>query len=86
MLASEADSSSTAALSWSASGLPTGLAMAASGAITGAPSTDGAYQVTVTATDNAGFSGSATFTWTITTPITVVNPAHSPTSQVPLSL
>ena len=87
LLASAADSSSTAALSWSASGLPTGLAMAASGAITGAPSTGGSFSTTITATDNAGFSGSATFTWTITSPVSVTSPgAPSDVSGAALTL
>ena len=30
--------------------------------------------MTITATDNAGFSGTASFTWTITSSITVTNP------------
>jgi hypothetical protein len=63
------------ALAWSATGLPTGLSIAPStGAITGAPTTTGAYAVSVTATDEAGFAGSASFTWTITSTVTVANP------------
>jgi hypothetical protein len=51
--------------SWSASGLPAGLSISSTGAITGTPSTAGTYSVTVTATDSSGVSGSITFSWTV---------------------
>ncbi|WP_028809462.1 putative Ig domain-containing protein [Streptomyces sp. 351MFTsu5.1] len=55
-----------AALTYSASGLPTGLSIAGStGKITGTASTAGTYQVTVTAKDSTGASGSTSFTWTV---------------------
>jgi hypothetical protein len=62
------DSSASATLAYSAGGtLPPGLAIASgSGSITGTPTTSGVYTVTVTATDNAGYSGHTSFTWTIT--------------------
>ena len=70
------DSSSTATISYSDGGtLPPGLSIdPSSGDITGTPTTEGAYPVTVTATDNAGFSGSVSFTWDVTNTITVTNP------------
>ena len=40
-------------LSFTASGLPAGLAISAGGAITGTPAQDGTYQVTVTASDGS---------------------------------
>jgi Ricin-type beta-trefoil lectin domain/Putative Ig domain len=53
-------------LTWSATGLPAGLKLnAATGLITGAPTTAGASSVTVTATDTKNTSGSASFTWTV---------------------
>jgi hypothetical protein len=51
--------------SYTATGLPPGLSISSTGAITGTPTTAGSYSVTVTATDYAGTEGSVTFTWTI---------------------
>jgi hypothetical protein len=52
--------------------LPPGLSIDPStGSIAGTPTTGGTYPVTVTATDGAGYSGSATFTWTVTNTVTV---------------
>ena len=59
------------AITFSATGLPTGLSInATSGRITGTPSVAGAFNVVITATDTANNSGTAGFTWTI-------NPANS---------
>ena len=70
------DSSSTATLSYSDGGtLPPGLSIdPASGDITGTPTTAGTYPVTITVTDDAGFSGSTTFNWLVTDTVTVTNP------------
>jgi subtilisin family serine protease len=60
-------SGGTKPYSWKASGLPAGLTIGAdSGQISGTPTTAGSSNVTVTATDSAGKTGSATFTWTVT--------------------
>ena len=73
---SATDSSSTATLTYSDGGtLPPGLSIdPTSGSITGTPTTGGTYPVTITATDDAGYSGSATFTWTITNTVSVTSP------------
>ncbi|MDQ1067732.1 putative Ig domain-containing protein [Streptomyces canus] len=61
-----ASDSAGATLTYSASGLPTGLSISGStGKISGTASTAGTYQVTVTAKDSTGASGSASFTWTV---------------------
>jgi Putative Ig domain len=60
------DSASGQTLTYSATGLPTGLSInSSSGLISGTPSAAGTYSVTVTAKDTTGASGSASFTWTI---------------------
>ena len=52
-------------LTYSATGLPAGLAISASGQVTGTPTAAGANSVTVTANDGRGGTGSATFSWPI---------------------
>jgi subtilase family serine protease len=62
----KASDSAGAALTYSASGLPTGLSISSStGLISGTASTAGTYQVTVTAKDSTGASGSTSFSWTV---------------------
>jgi hypothetical protein len=62
----KATDSAGATLTYSASGLPTGLSINSStGVISGTASTAGTYQVTVTASDSTGASGSASFSWTV---------------------
>jgi hypothetical protein len=69
----------TGTLSYSATGLPTGLSISSStGVISGTASKAGSYSVTVTGKDTTGPTGSATFTWTVgsgtTNTVTVTNP------------
>ncbi|MFF1869350.1 protease pro-enzyme activation domain-containing protein [Kitasatospora herbaricolor] len=59
------DSATGQTLTWSATGLPTGLSISSTGRITGTPTAAGTYNVTVTAKDTTNATGSASFTWTI---------------------
>jgi hypothetical protein len=69
------DSSPTATLSWAATGLPAGVSIApTTGAVSGIPTTACSCNVAVTVTDSAGFSGSASFNWSVTNLVTVTNP------------
>ena len=73
---SATDSSSTATLTYSDGGtLPPGCpSIRPAASITGTPTTGRTYTVTITATDDAGYSGSATFNWTIGNTVTVTSP------------
>ncbi|AQW53544.1 peptidase M4 [Streptomyces hygroscopicus] len=63
-----ATSSNPGALGYAADGLPAGLSIDSStGLISGTPTTVGSSQVTVTVTDSAGKTGTASFTWTVNT-------------------
>ena len=59
------DSKASAALSFTATGLPPGITIASNGAVSGSSGTVGTYTVTVTATDPAQVSGTATFVWSV---------------------
>ena len=61
------DSASGQTLTYSASGLPAGLSISSTGLITGTPTTAGSSTVTVTAKDSTNATGSASFTWSVTT-------------------
>ncbi|MGO9956511.1 MAG: putative Ig domain-containing protein [Solirubrobacteraceae bacterium] len=82
---SATDAASGATLTYTAGGLPSGLTIASSsGLITGTPTAAGSATVTVSASDQFGYSGSTQFSWTInaaqsTTPaivysVSVTNP------------
>ncbi|MEV6006544.1 putative Ig domain-containing protein [Streptomyces sp. NPDC051976] len=60
------DSGSGQTLTYSATGLPTGLSINAStGLISGTATASGTYNVSVTAKDGTNASGSTSFTWTV---------------------
>ena len=60
------DSAAGQTLTYSAAGLPAGLAISATtGLISGTPTTAGTSSVTVTVSDTTGAKGTAAFTWTI---------------------
>ncbi|MCU1602268.1 MAG: hypothetical protein JWO22_2977 [Frankiales bacterium] len=59
------DSASGQTLTWTATGLPPGLAISTGGLISGTPTTAGSFSVTATAKDTTNATGSATFAWTI---------------------
>jgi hypothetical protein len=60
------DSDSAQALRFTATGLPAGLSISISGAISGTPRAWGYYRVRVYATDGTGIAASASFTWAVT--------------------
>ncbi|WP_344469729.1 Ig domain-containing protein, partial [Kitasatospora kazusensis] len=78
------DSASGQTLTYSATGLPAGLSISSSGLISGTPTTAGTSSVTVKATDSTGASGSASFSWTVSTTtgntVTVNNPGNQSTT------
>ncbi|CAG6393669.1 PHB depolymerase family esterase [Streptomyces cocklensis] len=64
------DSASGQTLTYSATGLPPGLSISASGLISGTPSSGGTFTAVVSATDTTGATGSTRFTWTVSGTIT----------------
>ncbi len=73
------DGTSGATVTYSATGLPAGLAIdPSSGLITGAPTTAGTYAVNVTVTDSMSSSASTSFTWTVSKRSTATSLECSP--------
>jgi GH25 family lysozyme M1 (1,4-beta-N-acetylmuramidase) len=75
------DTISAPPVTFTAAGLPPGLSVGSSGLIAGWPSTPGKYSVAAAATDNAGNSGTVSFTWTVGTAA-----SSGPTGAVRLDL
>jgi 5'-nucleotidase len=63
-------SGGTAPYTWTAAGLPAGLAISTDGVISGTPAAAGSSSVTVTATDSIGAAGSASFGFVVGAPAT----------------
>lgn len=61
--------------------LPTGLTMSPAGLVTGTPTANGSFAVTVKVTDRSGASDNAPITWQIVNPLTMTGPANQ-TSRV----
>jgi hypothetical protein len=76
-----------AALTFSATGLPPGLSLASTGAVTGTPTQSGAFPITASVSDGSR-TGSASFTWTVTagTPgvPTLLSPSGATSSTTPM--
>lgn len=62
----------TTPYTWKAVDLPAGLTISDAGVVSGTPTTAGTSKVTVTATDAAGVSGSATFDFQVAAPAVAV--------------
>jgi GH25 family lysozyme M1 (1,4-beta-N-acetylmuramidase) len=56
---------------FTASGLPPGISISASGQITGWPTAPGSFHAAVTASDRQGDTGTVSFTWTVSIPADV---------------
>jgi len=75
-------------LTFSATGLPTGLTMSGAGVISGTidnsasqGGTSGVYSVTVTANDGNGGTVTDTFTWTVTNPVPTATDNNNTTNE-----
>jgi hypothetical protein len=55
----------TAPIVWSSLGLPAGLALSATGVLSGTPTVSGAINITINATDSSAIPKSATFTYAV---------------------
>ncbi|WP_414639616.1 arabinofuranosidase catalytic domain-containing protein, partial [Actinocrinis sp.] len=59
------DSASGQTLTFSATGLPPGLSISASGLISGTPTSGGTFSPVISATDSTGATGATSFTWAV---------------------
>jgi prepilin-type N-terminal cleavage/methylation domain-containing protein len=67
-------SGGVAPMTWTATGLPTGLSISTGGLISGTPTTAGTYSTVVRVTDGFALFGDAAFTWTISPPVQITTP------------
>lgn len=65
-------------LLWSATGVPSGLTLSASGVLSGTPTASGTFPIQFTATDANNFTGMATLNLTINPPVTITTTSLSP--------
>ena len=67
----------------SAGALPGGLHLASNGALTGVPTSAGSFNVTVTATDGLGFTGTQAYSLSVqqAVPVAVADSASTPSNQ-----
>ncbi|MBL7490541.1 ExeM/NucH family extracellular endonuclease [Frankia sp. AgB1.9] len=78
----------TAPYTWTATGLPAGLAISTAGVLSGTPTAAGTSSVTATATDSAAATGSVSFTVQVvdaaptTTPIAAIQGTNTDTSPL----
>jgi large repetitive protein len=78
-LALQASDADGDALTFSATGLPSGMAIGSgNGLISGTPSAAGNYTVNAAVQDGRGGSASATFAWTVLAAPTVISPVAAP--------
>ena len=68
--------------SLSAGALPPGIALSSTGQLSGTPTTAGAYNFTIKATDGFSFTGSQAYTLTVGAPTINIAPASLPGGQV----
>ena len=66
------DTTSGATVTWSATGLPTGLSISTGGLISGTATTGGTWNPTITASDGSS-SASVTDEWDVSSPITITD-------------
>jgi uncharacterized protein YhjY with autotransporter beta-barrel domain len=62
--------------------LPSGMTLASDGTLAGTPTVSGTFNLTITATDNLGFTGAQAYTWTIDAPTITLAPATLPGATV----
>ncbi len=78
---SATDSAAGQALTWTETGLPTGLAInPATGVISGLPTKLAAFTSVVKATDGTGSFGTATIKWNVAVPVIIPNPGTQTTT------